>query len=152
MFVYEAVAALVIAVLCAVLVMRGKAGKAAIWFLVLLSLSQILLDSWRKDEFLRFGFVRVNQLAAVATLAVILILSVIRKVQQGGWNAWQIARSAAYVVFVGVLIWVEYALDKSAIDNVILYWIMTATLLLMGVIVLCGGKLRDREGVPADTR
>jgi len=142
-FVYEALAALLIAALCAVLLFREKPGGAAGWFLALLSLSQILLDSWRHDGYLRFGFVHVNQLAAVATLTVLLILDVARRVKQSGWSAWAIIRSALFVPLVGLLILIEFGLDKSGIDNIILYAVMAAVLIVMGVTVLHGGRRRQ---------
>ena len=135
-FFYEALAALLITFICARALLRAKPGKPAVLFVTLLSLSQILLDSWRHDGYIRFGFVHFNQLAAVTALGILLLLSVIRQVKQSGWNAWQIIRSTAFAPLVGVLIWVEFALDKSDIHNIILYGIMAAALIAMGFAVL----------------
>jgi prolipoprotein diacylglyceryltransferase len=139
-FFYEALAALLIAFFCARALPGAKPGRPTLLFLALLSLSQILLDSWRHDEYIRFGFVHFNQLAAVATLGILLIVSVCRRVRQAGWNAWQIVRSTLFVLLVGVLIWVEFALDKSNIDNIILYLVMAAALTAMGFTVLYDGR------------
>lgn len=144
-YVYEAAAALIIGVICAAALPRKRAGTSATLFLALLSLTQILLDSWRQDEYIRFGFVHWNQLAAVATLAVLLTLSVWRRVKNAGWDAWQVMRGIAFAILTGVLIWVEFALDKSNIDNLILYIIMAAALAAMGYAVLSGGQRRQRE-------
>jgi phosphatidylglycerol:prolipoprotein diacylglycerol transferase len=141
-FVYEAFAALLIAVLCAAALLRGRPGTSTVLFLALLSLSQILLDSWRHDEYIRFGFVHFNQLAGVAVLAVLLAVSVARRVKKSGWNAWTAARPVLFLALLGVLIWVEFALDKSNIDNIILYIIMAAALIAMGMTVLYGGGRR----------
>lgn len=135
-FFYEALAALLIAFACARALLRGESGRPTVLFWALLSLSQIMLDSWRRDGYIRFGFVHFNQLAAVAALGVLLLISVIREVRRSGWDAWQAVRSAAFAPLVGVLIWVEFALDKSDIDNIILYLIMAAGLTAMGVAVL----------------
>ena len=145
-FVYEALAALAIAVICAALLVRGKPGRTAVWFLTLLSLSQILFDSWRHDGYLRFGFVHFNQLAGVATLAVLLAMSVARQVKETGWTLWQIARGIALPALIGVLIWVEYALDKLNVNNVVLYLIMAAALAAMGFAVLYEGGDRNSGG------
>ncbi|MBN1776812.1 MAG: prolipoprotein diacylglyceryl transferase [Clostridiales bacterium] len=146
-FFYEALAALLTAALCVVMLFRGKPGMSAVWFLALLSLSQIMLDSWRHDEYLRFGFVHVNQLAAVAVLGMLLAASVWRRVRQSGWNAWQVVRPVLFAALIGVLIWIEFALDKSNIDNAVLYAVMTVALIGMGFAVLRGGRpLRDRKG------
>ena len=139
-FFYEALAALVIGVVCVFALLRGGPGKSAVLFLALLSLSQILLDSWRQDEYIRFGFVHLNQIAGVVVLAGVFALSLANRVKENGWNVWQTARFTAFVILVGVLIWVEFALDKSNIENSILYIVMTAALIAMGVAVLYEGQ------------
>ena len=149
-FLYEAFAALVIALVCAASVRRARRpGQSAVLFLALLSLTQILLDSWRMDEFIRFGFVHLNQVAGAALLAALLIRSVALTVKQHGRSAWQAVRCALFALCLGTLIWVEFALDKSSIDNVILYGIMTLALIAMGVSVLYGGRnaIRNRNTV-----
>jgi len=143
-YVFEAFAAFVIAAVCLRAALHSRPGMATALLFTLVSLSQILLDSWRHDEYIRFGFVHFNQLAAVATLAVLLLIRVFHRVKQSGWNAWHIIRSAAFAPLVGVLIWVEFALEKSDISNVILYCIMAAALCAMGVLVLHNGKDRER--------
>jgi phosphatidylglycerol:prolipoprotein diacylglycerol transferase len=140
-FLYEAFAALVIMFVCAATLRRARPGRAAVLFLALLSLTQILLDSWRMDEFIRFGFVHLNQVAGAALLAVLLIRGVALAVKQHGRSAWQSVRCVLFALCLGTLIWVEFALDKSSIDNVILYGIMTLALIAMGAAVLYDGRL-----------
>ena len=73
-------------------------------------------------------------------LAGVLALRLVNRAKENGWNAWQTARFTAFVVLVGVLIWVEFALDKSNVENSILYIVMTAALIAMGVAVLYEGQ------------
>ncbi len=139
-FLYEAFAALLIALICILLLSRAQPGTTAVTFVTLLCLTQILLDSWRQDEYIRFGFVHLNQVAAVIVLLFILLRSVVRRVRAGSPPTWQIVRCVLFALIAGMLIWVEFALDKSSIDNRTLYIIMTGALLVMGVALLNGGK------------
>ena len=109
-------------------------------FLALISLCQILLESLRADEFIRFGFVKFNMLAAAVVLGCVIGLSVWRQVKRGGWKPWQIIRLILFVATIGVVILIEFALDKSPIDNRLLYAVMALMLTLMGVSVLREGK------------
>ena len=133
-FFYEAIAAVIMVAVTCALVRRN--GPAAEVFIVLLGLTQVLLESWRMDEFIRFGFVRFNQLASAVMMAAVLALRIVRAVRDGGWSAWQTVRIALFAVGIGVIIAIEFALDKSSIDNRLLYVAMAATLGMMGIALL----------------
>ena len=141
-FAYEAAAALIVMVVCLCLLRGGKrpAGRVAEVFLALISLCQILLESLRADEFIRFGFVKFNMLAAAVVLGCVIGLSVWRQVKRGGWKPWQIFRLILFALSIVVVILIEFALDKSPIDNRLLYAVMALMLTLMGVSVLREGK------------
>ena len=141
-FVYEAAAALVTMIVCLCLVRGGRrpAGRVAEVFLALISLCQIMLESLRADEFIRFGFVKFNMLAAAVALGAVIGLSVWRQVKRGGWKRWQIVRLILFAATILVVILIEFALDKSPIDNRLLYAVMALMLTLMGVSVLREGK------------
>lgn len=139
-FVYEALAALVIATVTCWLLCRQK--PAAEVFIVLLGVTQILFESWRMDEFIRFGFVRFNQIVSAILMAVVLGLRIARAVKQRGWSVWQIARIVLFLACAGVVVAIEFALDKSTIDNRLLYVIMAATLAIMGVSVLADRRVK----------
>ena len=141
-FAYEAAAALVVMIVCLCLLRDGKrrSGRVAEVFLALISLCQILLESLRADEFIRFGFVKFNMLAAAVALGGVIGLSVWRQVKRGGWKPWQILRLALFAATILVVILIEFALDKSPIDNRLLYAVMALMLTLMGVSVLRQGK------------
>ena len=133
-FFYEALAAAVIAFVAWRMLRRG--GPAAEVSVILLGLTQVLLESWRMDEFIRFGFVRFNQIVSAVLMAAVLALRVLRAVRAQSMSAWQIARVALFLSGIGVIIAIEFALDKSTIDNRLLYVVMTATLAVMGVSLL----------------
>lgn len=142
-FFYEALAALVIAIVLSLMVNRKGEGRTAETFILLLGVTQIILESLREDEFIRFGFVRFNQLAAALTMAAVLFLRMGRIIKQHGWTPWQIARLVIYLLSIAGVIVIEFALDKSSIDNVLLYFIMAGILVIMGVALLKDGKMRN---------
>lgn len=136
---YEALIALV--ALITVLVMNRRAqpqGRVLETGLILVSIAQILLDSWRADELIRFGFVRLNMLMAAAVLAVILTTRLVRILRSGSSRGRCIARGAVFLLGAGVCIAIEFALDKSPIDNGLLYLVMIAALVLMLCAMLLG--------------
>lgn len=140
-FLYEGLAAAVILIVVLVTLLKG--GRSAEVFAVLLALSQIILESWREDEFIRFGFVRFNQLGAAVVLGAVLALRMVREVKACGWQKWQTVRIVLFALGIGVIIAIEFALDKSTIDNGLLYGVMAATLTMMGFALLRGPKAAD---------
>lgn len=149
-FMYEALMAA--AALIAALVLLGRRapeGRAAETGLSLISLGQIIFDSWRGDELIRFGFVRLNMIAAAVVLTFVLVSRLVRIVKQQGWKAWSIIRPVLYVLCAGIVIAIEFALDKSTINNTLLYGVMAATLVAMGAAVLCGDGRKQQPAAQA---
>ncbi len=139
-FLYEALAAAVILVITLRVLRAARPGRTAETFIILLGVTQVILESLREDEFIRFGFVRLNQLAAAFTMAAVLAARVKRCVKDHGWSGWQIGRIVLFLASVGGVILLEFALDKSSIDNVILYAVMAGTLAVMAVSLLRDGR------------
>jgi phosphatidylglycerol:prolipoprotein diacylglycerol transferase len=134
-FAYEAVAALLLCagLLCWMRRAGRRRGDAVLMAMLLAGLSQVLLESLRADDFLRFGFVRVNQLWGVLLAGVALFGWLARSRPSRGRVS---AVVAAFVICVLVLVACEFGLDKSAIPNGILYGAMAAVLLAIGVLAL----------------
>ena len=129
-FFWEAVAALVILIWAASLLRRGKPGDSAQAFLILLGTSQIFLESLREDEFIRFGFVRFNQLmCAVVLLAVLLLRLRSASARRRAWSL------VCFALCIGLIIAIEFALDKSSIPNPLLYAVMGADLIGLTALV-----------------
>lgn len=140
-FFWEAVAALV---LCAALLIwmfrtRRRQGDTTLTGMLGLGLSQVLLESLRQDNFLRFGFVRVNQLWGIA-LALIAILVWLVRAKPSRTAA--IVTAAGCVIGVALLILVEFGLDKSTLSNLLLYGVMSIVLLILAA---TGLALRNRS-------
>ena len=59
---------------------KALSGQQTAVFLTVLGTTQILLEQMRRDTYLRLiVFVRVNQLAALATLIAVLVVLLVRK-------------------------------------------------------------------------
>lgn len=140
-FFWESVVAILLMVLAIALLRKGgkarRDGHVAAVTLTLMSTSQILLESLRQDELIKFGFVRFNQLAAAVML---LAVMVIRMMEYRSTKRWQIVRCILFVLGVGGVVAVEFGLDKSPINNLLLYAFMVLMLAMMAVAVLLERK------------
>ena len=145
-YLYESLAAALALVVMLVILLRGKsrAGLAAEAGLTIISAAQVMLDSWRGDELIRFGFVRLNMICAAVTLLGLMILRVIRAVKQDGKASWwTILRVVLLFAGAAIVLIVEFGLDgKMGItaSNTLLYAIQLAAVILMGTVVLTDGK------------
>ena len=96
----------------------GCSGDRAKLFLVLYCSAQILLESLRRDEFLRWLFVRVSQLTAVLVLGGLMFYALYRWVKADKVHRMPVkALIINWVIFlagVGLCIAMEFAVDKSA--------------------------------------
>ena len=145
-YLYESLVAAAALIVMLVILLRGKSrsGCAAETGLTIISAAQVMLDSWRGDELIRFGFVRLNMICAAVTLLALMILRVIRVIKaEGKASAWTIIRVLLLFLGAGVVLIVEFGLDgKMGItaSNTLLYGIQTAAVILMGATVLIDGK------------
>ena len=144
-YVYEGlVAAAALIVMLVMLWRKAPAGRAAETGLTIISAAQVMLDSWRGDELIRFGFVRLNMICAAVTLLGLMILRVMRAVKATGKaNLWTVLRVVLPFLGAGAVLVVEFGLDgKMGImtDNTLLYAIQAAAVTMMGAVVLIDGK------------
>lgn len=122
--------ALIAAVLLVVLLARQYApGERIMTALLLYACCQVVCESLRMDSCPRVGFVRVSQvISAVAILAVTLI----RALRAGGRRQ-TVIRATVMLACAGVVGGIEWALDKTPVDNRILYLVMTAVCAAMAM-------------------
>lgn len=145
-YVYEALAAVAALIVMLVMLRRGKApaGRAAEVGLTVISAAQVMLDSWRGDELIRFGFVRLNMICASVMLLCLMILRVLRAVKADGKaTLWTVLRVVLLFLGAGAVLIVEFGLDgKMGImtDNTLLYAVQAAAVTMMGAVVLIDGK------------
>ena len=146
-YVYEALAAGAALVASLAVLLRGKspAGRAAETGLTIISAAQVMLDSWRGDELIRFGFVRLNMIVAAVTLLGLMLLRVCRALKAEGVKPWTVIRFVLLLLGAAAVLIVEFGLDgKMGItaSNTLLYAIQTAAVVLMGAVVLIDGNAR----------
>ncbi len=93
-------------------------GEKAKLFFILYCSSQILLESLRRDQFLRWLFVRVSQLTAVLVLGGLMFYALYRWVKapadQRLPKRQLIGNWVLFLAGVGVCIAMEFAVDKAA--------------------------------------
>lgn len=99
-------------------------GNRALLMMILFGASQTLLESLRRDEFLRWGFVRVSQLAALALLVISLAILSVRTLRANGKRLHVTLSWLGAFLCAGVGIAMEFAVDKSPLPNLACYGIM----------------------------
>jgi len=141
-YAYEVIFALIaLAAVIAVLALRKPAGLAAETGLAIISIAQIMLDSWRGDELIKFGFVCLNMICAAVVMAAIFALRIVRSVRNAGWKPWTIARIPLLLLAVGVVIIVEFGFDGKfgiRLANTQLYAIQAVAIAVLAAAVLIG--------------
>lgn len=135
-FLWEAAAALVIGIVLLVQRKPRREGALGEQFLTLLGATQIFLESHREDECIRFGFVRFSQVAAIVVIAAVFFKRIRARVKARGWRAGETVRVLIFLLAVVLCILTEFALDKSSIDNHLLYAIMFLALTALSAAVL----------------
>lgn len=129
-FMLEGVAALVIALVLQHRRAFTAPGSKAKMFMILYCSVQILLESLRRDQFLRWLFVRVSQLTAVLVLGGMMFWALYRWVKTPAAQRMPkktlIIHWVIFLVCVGVCIGMEFAVDKAAFMPVWLCYTITA--------------------------
>ena len=130
-----AVALVILAVLLAK--KSSRAGDHAKLFVILYCASQILLESLRRDQFLRWLFVRVSQLTAVLVLGGLMFWALYKWVKAPADKRMPkkllITNWVVFLVCVGICIAMEFAVDKAAFMPVWLcYTIMGVCCVVFG--------------------
>lgn len=125
-FLLEALAAFVIFVMLLTKFRSFNGGYRARIFLVMFCSSQILLESLRRDNYLRWLFVRVSMLTAAILTGAMLIAALIRRVRHPEDERMPLRRAviciAIALICTALVILVEFALDKTAeLDNAVGY-------------------------------
>lgn len=131
-FMLEGAAALLLAV-CAWR-MRGETeGDVFLTALLWLSMTQIFCESLRAET-IRWGFVRVQQVQCAVFGLLVLAAWALRR--RGGWAI----PLAVYLAGVGVVVLMEYALDKLPMPQAFDYAVMAAALGAMGLAAMRAGR------------
>lgn len=136
-FAYEAIVALMIGVVMIVYFCKHKAqnGDALGFFLVLYGCTQTVLESLRNDGHMKvIHFVRINQVAAIAMAAIVLILWSIRCFKRGGKRealvSWLLT-----AVCIGFGVVQEFAADGD--ENPYFSLTLVSGLLAAALVIVC---------------
>ena len=153
LFMLEGLVALALAAALLRMEKRGTAdrpGDLTLLFLLLYGATQIVLESLRRDSFLRWGFVRVNQLFGVALLALVTAVSSARAWRAGASRTRLALEWSAALLCVGVGVGMEFAFEKSRIPNLIAYGILIAAMaVIAGLAFAQMRRARRLEGSAA---
>lgn len=119
---------------------RGKDGNLAIRFLILFGAASIITESLRYDRFLSITFVGLQQVAAAVMLALGIALAVMRSNRPK--SALAIAALISIVLMIGIVIGLEFALDRTTWNKFLLY---AAMIIAVSVPAVLGFRLLRTE-------
>ena len=139
-----AAAALALFVILLIRISRQKAdGDTVIAFLLLFGAGGVVLESLRYDRFLSISFVGLQQIMAAVMLAVGVVIAFVRGRKQKPQLA--VAALISLPLMVGIVLGLEFALDRTTWNKMLLYAIMILTVAAPAVM---GLKLlnTDKEG------
>lgn len=121
-FIGEGITAVLVCILCVRRIRKHQAFVS----LVLIAAAQIVWESIRRDDFLRWGFVRVSQLTAAAVLFVILSVLCVRRLKSGEKLSRTVFRFIVFILLTGVCVALEFAMDKTPLPYGWAWLIMAA--------------------------
>ncbi|MBQ9210655.1 MAG: prolipoprotein diacylglyceryl transferase [Clostridia bacterium] len=138
LFMLEGLVGLIIFVLLITYGRRLAQGYRARMFLVLYSSSQIILEALRRDNFLRWLFVRVSQVTAAVVLLGLVVFGILRWMKRPeGQRMSQkklIGNGVIFLLMVPIIVILEFAVDKSPTLSVgMAYLLETICCIGMGV-------------------
>ena len=136
-----AAAALVLFVFLLISITKRRAdGDTVIAFLLLFGAGAIVLESLRYDRFLSISFVGLQQIAAAVMLAIGVVIAYVRGRNQKPRLA--VAALISLPLMVGIVLGLEFALDRTTWNKILLYAIMILT---VAVPAGMGLKLLNKE-------
>ncbi len=107
---------------------RGlRLGGRALLALMLVCASQIFFESFREDEFLRWGFVRAGQLVPALILFGLLLWGLRHRPGLWPWPRHQAI--AGFALLILVITACEFALDKTTLSSLLIYGLMLLSVL-----------------------
>ena len=129
------------AVLAFRFIRKEKEGSLTIAFLLLFGAATIITESLRYDRFLSISFVGLQQIAAALTLALGVILAVRNSGSTRSFPA--IAAIISLPLITGAVIGLEFALDRTMWNKLLIYIVMIGTVAIpttLGMILLSKKK------------
>ncbi len=119
-------------------------GMKALFFLVFFSLSQILPESWRRDDVLFiFIFARVTQVGYAALFMGAVACLGVLTVRRAGFHRRFLCEWILTALGVLVCVGCEFALDKTNLPDLMVYLAMALT--LIGLAFMTGCRMMKTE-------
>ena len=131
------VCAAVCLILFAVLLVSSRHmedGCLAVSFLLLFGAASIILESLRYDFFLSVSFVRLQQIAAAVMLAIGIILAIRHTNRPKSGLA--VASLICFTFMIAVVIGLEFALDRTTWNKIMIYGFMILTVCIPAILGL----------------
>ena len=138
-YIAAAVAVILFVILAFRFCRNRKPGNLTIEFLLLFGAASIITESLRYDRFLSITFVGLQQIAAAIMLATGVILAVRRSNRPKSVLA--AAAIASLMLAVGAVIGLEFALDRTTWNKILIYILM---IVVVGIPAGLGMKLLAR--------
>ena len=107
-FFWEGVYALLVLVVTLVRLKKRAPGQSALTALILYAAGQVIFESLRRDQVVRWLFVRVSQLISALILAAVVIIAIVRGLR-GRKGA---LLMSLILLFIGGVIALEFAVEK----------------------------------------
>ncbi len=143
-FIEGVLALTLLAVLLAASKRFFRPGMKALFFLVFFSLSQILPESWRRDDVLFiFIFARVTQVGYAALFMGAVACLGVLAVRRDGFSCTLLCEWFLTVFGVLVCVGCEFALDKTNLPDLLVYLVMALT--LSGLALITGRRMMKTE-------
>lgn len=130
---------------------KMKDGNVCLLFLLLYGCSQVVLDSTRYDSlFLRSnGFVSIVQILVAVAIVTTAVIFSIRMVKARKFRPWQIPMWVGMLAGLGGAGYMEYYVQRHGNEAAFAYSIMSASLLLVILLVLISWALGKKRKVQA---
>lgn len=130
---------------------KMKDGNVCLLFLLLYGCSQVVLDSTRYDSlFLRSnGFVSIVQILVAVAIVVTAVVFSVRMVKARKFRPWQIALWVGMLAGLGGAGYMEYYVQRHGNEAAFAYSVMSASLLLVILLVLISWALGKKRKVQA---
>ncbi|MCR5567211.1 MAG: prolipoprotein diacylglyceryl transferase [Clostridiales bacterium] len=143
-YVAAAVAAVLFIVLAFRFARKERSGRLTVVFLLLFGAASIITESLRYDRFLSVSFVGLQQVAAALMLALGVILAIRSSNRPKSVPA--ILAIISLPLMVGAVIGLEFALDRTNWNKILIYTLMIITVGIpagLGLKLLSQGKGTD---------
>ncbi|MBR4502208.1 MAG: prolipoprotein diacylglyceryl transferase [Clostridia bacterium] len=119
---------------------RLKRGDVFLTGALVFGLSQVLMESLRFDQHMRFSFVSVQQLFAMGCAVYALCVWAVRLRKRGVPSRLPLAAAAAVPAVIGLIILLEFMIDRSGISRLLLYM---AYIALLSCPLVIGLRMRN---------